>query len=99
MARSLWRTEDGWPYPDSGREAVEPDTDPDDDLLAVQAVERHLLDDLEPLEQKVLSARFGLFGTPVRSMRELHTDLGLPRGELRDALGSGLNKLRTQFRA
>ena len=51
----------------------------------------------EPLERQVISSRFGLEGMPVRSMKELLADTGLPREDLRQALGSGLEKLRTQL--
>ena len=30
--------------------------------------------------------------------KELHAEMGLPRSELRDALGTGLAKLRTELR-
>jgi hypothetical protein len=45
----------------------------------------------------LIASRYGLGGTPIRSMKQLHSDLGLPRDELRNALGSGLAKLRTQL--
>jgi hypothetical protein len=32
-----------------------------------------------------------------RTMKELHNDLGVTRADLREALGSGLAKLRTQL--
>jgi hypothetical protein len=30
-------------------------------------------------------------------MKQLHAEMGLPRAELRDALGTGLAKLRTEL--
>ena len=45
----------------------------------------------------MISARFGLGGVPIRSMKQLHADLGLPRADLRQALGSGLDKLRMRL--
>ena len=57
----------------------------------------HLFDDLDPLERMVITSRFGLDGAVPRTMKELHNDLGVPRADLRDALGSGLAKLRTQL--
>ncbi len=93
----LWPAEDGWPYPDAEGELVDPDGGLDDDLLSLRATPPHLFDDLDPLEREVISARFGLHGAPVRSMKELHADLGVPREQLRLALGSGLAKLRAQL--
>ncbi|MGH9136968.1 MAG: hypothetical protein ACRD0G_07955 [Acidimicrobiales bacterium] len=109
MARSLdflagdgWLREDGWPYPDADAETGEldpadPDADVDDDLVAIHAIGAHVLDGLAPLERSVLTARLGLDGGPPRSMRELQHELGLPRGELRIALGDGLAKVRTRL--
>jgi DNA-directed RNA polymerase sigma subunit (sigma70/sigma32) len=95
MSSYLWPTDDGWPYPDSGPEAEDLNADLDDDLFSLQVRPSHILDGLEPLEQKVIGARFGLGGQPVRSMKQLHVDTGLAREDLRHALGSGLAKLRT----
>jgi DNA-directed RNA polymerase sigma subunit (sigma70/sigma32) len=94
---SFWPTEDGWPYPDTKGELVDPDGEADDDLLNLRAPPPHLLDDLDPLERQVIAARFGLNGSAVLSMKQLHHETGLPRGELRQALGSGLAKLRTHL--
>ena len=94
---SFWPTEDGWPYADAGREEADLRGEPDDDLLSLTARSTHVYDGLEPLERAVISARFGLGGTPVRSMKQLHADLGVPRADLRSALGSGLAKLRDQL--
>ncbi|HEX9683092.1 MAG TPA: hypothetical protein VGA13_08415 [Acidimicrobiales bacterium] len=66
----------------------------DEDLIALHAFAPHMLDDLEPLERLVLSARFALNDHPVQSMREIHQELGVSRRELRDALGTGLEKIR-----
>lgn len=92
----VWPSDDGWPYPDPPPGTHDPDVEIDEDLVALRA--SRLLAGLEPLERTVLAAHFGLDGTPARSLRELHADLGLPKAELRAALGSGLAKLRTQFR-
>jgi DNA-directed RNA polymerase sigma subunit (sigma70/sigma32) len=91
---SEWPTEDGWPYADTRLEEADIAAEPDDDLLNITAPPPHLYDDLEPLERQVISSRFGLGGAPVRSMKQLHADLGVPRADLRLALGSGLAKLR-----
>jgi DNA-directed RNA polymerase sigma subunit (sigma70/sigma32) len=96
MPSFVWPAEDGWPYPDSGPETADPAAESDDDLMSLQ-IPMHLFDDLAPLEREVIEARFGLAGAKVRSMNELHLDLGVPRADLRDALGSGLAKLRTHL--
>ena len=93
---SYWPTDDGWPYADPGLELADPDGEIDDDLLNVRVGRPHLLDHLDPLERQVISAHYGLAGPP-RSIRELHSDLGLPRDELRGVLGSGLAKLRAHL--
>ena len=90
---TLWAAEDGWPYPDALGDLVDVAGEADDDLLSVM-VDRHLLDSLDDVEREVVLARFGLQGHEVRSMKQLRGDLHLPRGEIRDALGSGLEKLR-----
>ena len=94
---TFWATEDCWPYPDALEDWVDLDSESDDDLLNLRIPPRHLYDALDPLERQVISARFGLEGMPVRSMKELLADTGLPRADLRQALGSGLEKLRTQL--
>lgn len=90
---SYWPTEDGWPYADVEGEEVDLASGVDDDLMCLRAERPHLFDDLEPLERQVVFARFGL-GQPERSMKQLHHELGVPRTELRDALATGLDKLR-----
>ena len=99
MTTFVWPTDDGWPYPDSAPDLVDLEGEADDDLLNVIAATSHLLDHLSPLERQVVRARFGLGGYPELSMRELIAETGLPRSDLRDALGSGLAKLRTQLEA
>ena len=94
---SFWQTEDGWPYADVEGEEADPAAMVDDDLLSMQLTSGTVLSGLEPLEREVLAARFGLGGVPVRSMKELHSELGVPRSDLRSAMGSGLQKLRTQL--
>lgn len=97
MQTFLWPAEGGWPYPDTAWEPSDPAADADDDLLSLVAAEPHLFDELEPLEREVVTAHYGLGGRTARSMRELHRDLGVPRAELRDLLGSALVKLRRQL--
>lgn len=93
-----WLADEGWPYPDAELEVVDPAGDLDDDLLSVMT-DAHLMDDLDPLERQVIGSRFGLRGAPVRTMKELRHDLGLPREDLRTAMGSGLAKIRAHLTA
>jgi DNA-directed RNA polymerase sigma subunit (sigma70/sigma32) len=92
---SFWQTEDGWPYADVEGEQADPDAETDEDLLSVRLAATQALSTLEPLEREVVDARFGLEGHPIRSMKQLKSDLGVDRADLRSALGSGLAKLRT----
>ena len=111
MARSLifldadgWPSEDGWPYadadPDADADEIDPadlDADVDDDLVSLHVTGSHLFDGLDPLQRRVVAARFGLDGHPARTMRELQAELGLPRDELRPALGDGLATVRSHL--
>ncbi len=93
-----WPSDDGWPYGDDADAGpADLDADLDDDLVSLHALASHLLDGLDPLERQVLTARFGLDGLPVRTMKELGHDLGVARSDLRLALGGGLAKLRTHL--
>ncbi|MDP9453367.1 MAG: hypothetical protein M3P97_08295 [Actinomycetota bacterium] len=102
MSTYLWPGDPGWPAPESdasggtGRsidDLVDPDAEVDLDVVCLHA-DRHLLDDLTPSERTVLRARFGLDGAPERSMKQLHSELGLTRHQVRDLLESGLAKVR-----
>lgn len=101
MRTYLWPGDTGWPTPD--REEADPydvvdlDAELDLDALALHAPPPHLFDALTSVERAVLDARFGLEGHAVRSMKELHADLDLTRQELREALASGLAKLRDRL--
>lgn len=97
MTSYQWPSEDGWPYPDVEGEQASVDEAYDEDLLVLRAAPPHLFDQLEPLERQVVTSHYGLDGSPPRTMKELHTDLGLTRAEVRDALAAGLAKLRTQL--
>jgi DNA-directed RNA polymerase sigma subunit (sigma70/sigma32) len=101
MPDFLWPSEDGWPYPDpeaeDATEVADPDFEVDDDLLSLRLPPPHLMDDLDATERAVLSARFGIGGAPVRTMKELRLEMGIPRAELRDALESALAKLRSHL--
>lgn len=98
MGTFLWPADDGWPYPDAQGDLVDVESGADDELLSLMN-DIHLLDSLEPIEREVVSARFGLRGHEMRTMKQLQGDLGLPRNDLRLALGSGLAKLRSRLSA
>ncbi|MEA2826935.1 MAG: hypothetical protein QOG43_1374 [Actinomycetota bacterium] len=91
-----WPGEDGWAYPDTEKELVDPDGWFDDDAVALRATPPRL-DGLDPLERQVIVAHYGIDGSPPRTMKQLHHDLNLPRSDLRTALATGLAKLRTDF--
>src|SRR5438105_3993099 len=94
----VWPSEDGWPYPDADCHPIDIDlgTVFDDDVLSVMA-SPHFLDHLDPLERRVIKDHYGLSGTPARSMKQLSSDLDMPRSDLRDVLGAGLSKLRVDL--
>ena len=94
----LWPAEDGWPYPDGEGDTVDVAGEADDDLLSVIA-DRHLLDDLDPLEREVITASFGLGGTEMRSIPQLRSELGVPADAIEGAMGSGLAKIRAHLQA
>lgn len=98
MRTFLWPAEGGWPYPDTGPEVVDPQAEVDVDLLSLHAASAHLLDDLDEVERRVITGHYGLGGGPACTMKQLHHETGMSRAELRDALGSGLGKLRAQLR-
>ncbi|MGH9189779.1 MAG: hypothetical protein ACRD0Q_07075 [Acidimicrobiales bacterium] len=98
-----WPSDEGWPYPDgveTGSVPERPDLDSsiDDDALVLRAAPPHLFDRLEPLERQVITSHYGLAGDPPLTMKQLHNEWGLPRADLREALASGLAKLRTRLR-
>ena len=99
-----WPSDEGWPYPDSDAdvdrldEPVDPAADLDVDLVCLHVLSAHLLDDLDPLERTVVTARYGLDGASPRSMRDIQRSFGLSGADARDALGGGLEKLRTRVR-
>jgi DNA-directed RNA polymerase sigma subunit (sigma70/sigma32) len=98
MATYLWPGDTGWfsAEEDEPLDAIDLDAEIDLDALALHAPPPHLYDSLTATERTVLGARFGI-GQPVRSMKELHVELGLTRHEVRDALASALAKLRDQL--
>ncbi|HEV2768210.1 MAG TPA: sigma factor-like helix-turn-helix DNA-binding protein [Acidimicrobiales bacterium] len=103
MTQYLWPGDAGWPTLRADTTPVTEISDPrgeiDLDAVCLHAAQPHLLDDLSPLERTVLCARFGLGGARVRTMKELHVELGLTRHQVRDALETGLCKLRARLAA
>lgn len=101
MRTYLWPGDTGWPIPEQEEvdqlDIIDLDAELDLDALALHAPPPHLFDDLTPTELRILGARFGLDGQPVRSMKELHVDLDLTRHEVREQLASALAKLRDQL--
>lgn len=101
MTQYLWPGDPGWPAPESDTTPLADISDPsgevDLDAVCLHAARPHLLDGLSPLERTVLRARFGLDGAPVRSIKQLHVELGLSRHEVREALEIGLSKLRDRL--
>jgi DNA-directed RNA polymerase sigma subunit (sigma70/sigma32) len=101
MTTYLWPGDLGWPTPaqeeDEPYDVVDPDAELDLDALSLHAPPPHLFDALTSTERAVLAARFGLDGQPVRSMKELHAELDLPRHEVREQLASALAKLRDRL--
>ena len=95
---TLWAAEDGWPYPDALGDFVDVAGEADDDLVSVRA-DAHLFDTLDPLEREVVAAQFGLRGHALRSVAQLHEELGLTDEAIEAALGSGLEKLRIHLSA
>lgn len=98
MASFVWPADDGWPYPDGGTEVTDLGADLDDDVLSLRTSGSHLLDELDDTERQVITARYGLDGQPPRSVKQLRAELGLSPTELRQVLGSGLEKLRSRLR-
>jgi hypothetical protein len=98
MTSFEWPAEEGWPYPDTEQELIDPDGWIDDDAVAIRATPPRL-DALEPLERQVIVAHYGIDGSPPRTMKQLHHDLDVPRTDLRTALATGLAKLRTDFQS
>lgn len=103
MTQYLWPGDPGWPAPEADTtplpEVSDPSGEIDLDAVCLHAARPHLLDDLSPLERTVLQARFGLDGVPVRSIKELHVELGLSRHQVREALETALSKVRNRLAA
>lgn len=102
MTSYLWPGDPGWPAPEVDAPASDipdPSGELDLDAICLHVAQRHVLSDLSPLERTVLTSRFGLDGAPVRTMKQLHTELGMTRHEVRDVLETALAKLRTRLAA
>lgn len=84
------------PLTDDEPEPVDLNAQIDEDLLCIRT-DRHLYDDLTPLEREVIVERFGLEGHRPHRLAELEADLHLPRREVRNLLAQGLGKLRTHL--
>ena len=98
-----WRSDEGWPYPDAdeldgvAHDPVDPDAEPDDELLSLHGLGVHLLDGLSDLERAVVAGRFGLDGRPARTMRQLQAELGIDRARLRLLLGDAMAVVRKRL--
>ncbi len=96
MRPYLW-PEDGWPYPDGKAELPDLDSNIDEDAVVLRGLGPRLFEFLDPLERQVITAHYGLDGSPPRSMKQLHTELAITRAQVREALAGGLAKLRTHL--
>lgn len=96
MTTLEWRTDEGWPYPDEDLGPVDLASEMDEDAVAIHVNPKHLLDGLDALERTVIAGRYGL-GGPVKSIKQLRDETGHTHAELRDALGTGLAKMRRHF--
>ncbi len=94
-AAPLFATDDGWPYPDGIDDAAAAD-EIDLDALELR-VDPHAFDTLDDTERQVVRGRFGLDGADPRTMKELSHDLGCTHAEVREILGSGIEKLRSRI--
>lgn len=103
MTHYLWPGDPGWPMPeveaDAPADVFDPNGEIDFDAVCLHAAQDHVFDGLSATERTVLAARFGLAGSPVRTMKELHTELGLTRHQVRDELESALAKVRAHLAA
>lgn len=93
--------EDGWPYPDQDGSwsglANSDDGGLDDDIVSLHERSSHIFDHLTPIESMVVKGRYGI-GGPVRTIKQLRDESGYTHAELREAMGSGLAKLRSEMR-
>ena len=97
MGTFLWPSEDGWPYPDSDLDVVDPAESVDEDLLSLRTAARRVIGNLDAMERQVITARFGLDGKGTRSFEQIQATTGLPPARALDVMGTGLAKLRRQL--
>lgn len=88
----LFGNDDGWPYPDGVDDRADAEQ-VDLDALELSA-DGHAFDALSDDETRVVRERFGLDGTEPRTMKDLARDMGRTHAEVRELLGSGIEKLR-----
>lgn len=88
--------EDGWPYPDGADDVADPSSEIDEDLMDLHHALGHLLDGLTPLEQAVIAGRYGI-GGPELTVKQIRDRTGCTHVQLREALGSGLGKIRARL--
>ncbi len=90
----LHPTDDGWPYPDLVGADLVADAP---DLDALELLGPHAYDALTPDERDVLFSHFGLQGRTAQSMKQLAATRGCTRTELRELVGSAIDKVRVQL--
>ncbi len=90
----LFPTDDSWPYPDVTTTELVADA-PDFDAL--ELLGPHVYDDLTAAERDILFSHFGLQGRTPLSMKELASELGCTHGEVREILGSAIDKIRVHL--
>lgn len=91
----LFGNDDGWPYPDGIDDRADTE-EVDLDALELRA-DPHAFDALTDDETRVVRDRFGLDGDEPRTMKELAHDMGRTHAEIREILGSGIEKLRERI--
>jgi DNA-directed RNA polymerase sigma subunit (sigma70/sigma32) len=101
MSRStlpLFPSDEGWPYPDVVGVGVDPVTDEEPDLDALELrADPHAFDGLTLQERHALFSHFGLQGHTPMSMKQLGPALGCSRSEARALLGTAIDKVRTRL--
>ena len=99
MATYLWPGDPGWPTAeeDDRLDVLDPDAEPDDDIVSLHAVPPHLLDDLSDLELAVVRARFGFDHRRPRTLDEVARELGVSRSTVSRAQHDALVKLRAHL--
>jgi DNA-directed RNA polymerase sigma subunit (sigma70/sigma32) len=85
-----------WSPEEPALDAADVDASFDEDMLALHT-DRHLFDELTPLEREVIVKRFGLEGNSPHRLLDLETELHLRRSEVRAVQMNALGKLRTHL--